>query len=383
MDIFTTYAILKIVWWLLLGVLLMGLAIMVGMDMGVGTILRYVGSTEDDRRVALNIIGPHWDGNQVWFILGGGAIFAAWPTIYSTAFSGLYVVMLVLLWSMIVRPLGFEYRSKLPSPRWRNIWDWALFISGFVPMLVYGAAMGNVLKGFPFHFSQEGTAISVYTGSFISLFNPFAILVGLISVSMSVMMGALMLMNRSEGSLFKRSRRVALAAGPLALVLFTIAGIWVANMPGFVINGAVNPGMQATPLANQPVAIVSGGWLHNYSTHPVLWLLPLITYVSLSLATVVARNDRSHVAWWLGALGWIGMLGTIGAATFPFLMPSLSNPAHSLMVWNASSSADTLGWMLGWSIIFVPAIIAYTSWCYWIMRGKVTSTQVNENDHAY
>ena len=170
------YLILKVVWWLLLGVLLMGLAVMVGMDMGVGTILRYVGRTDAERRVALNIIGPHWDGNQVWFILGGGAIFAAWPLVYATAFSGFYVVMLVLLWSMIVRPLGFEYRSKLPSARWRNAWDWALFVSGFVPMLVFGAAIGNILTGVPFHFSWNLT--STYTGSFIELFNPFAILCG-------------------------------------------------------------------------------------------------------------------------------------------------------------------------------------------------------------
>ncbi|AOU98180.1 cytochrome d ubiquinol oxidase subunit II [Acidihalobacter yilgarnensis] len=383
MEVLTTYAILKITWWLLLGVLLMALAIMVGMDMGVGTILRYVGRTDEDRRIALNIIGPHWDGNQVWFVLGGGAIFAAWPTLYGTAFSGLYVVMLVLLWSMILRPLGFEYRSKLASAKWRNLWDWTLFVSGFVPMLVYGAAIGNILVGFPFHFAQEGTAVSVYTGSFITLFNPFAILAGLVSVSMSTLMGSLMLMNRGEGALYERARRVAGLAGPLALILFTIAGIWVANMKGFVINGTLDPGMQASPLTNLPVSIVSGGWLQNYANHPILWLLPLLTYISVMLATLLARMGRSHVAWWLGALGWIGILGTVAAATFPFLMPSVTDPAHSLMVWNASSSANTLGWMLGWTIVFVPTIIVYTSWCYWVMRGKVTAKQVAEDDHAY
>src|SRR5262245_55592073 len=134
------YLALKLIWWLLLGVLLVGLAIMVGMDMGVGTLLRIVGRNDSERRVAINVIAPHWDGNQVWFILGGGAIFAAWPLVYATAFSGFYIVMLLLLWSMIVRPLGFEYRSKLASARWRNAWDWALFVSGFVPMLVFGAA---------------------------------------------------------------------------------------------------------------------------------------------------------------------------------------------------------------------------------------------------
>src|SRR5215470_17409095 len=219
------YLILKVLWWLLLGVLLMGLAVMVGMDMGVGTILRYVGRSDVERRVALNIVGPHWDGNQVWFILGGGAIFAAWPLVYATAFSGFYVVMLVLLWSMIVRPLGFEYRSKLTSPQWRNAWDWALFVSGFVPMLVFGAAIGNILTGVPFHFSWNLT--STYTGSFIALFNPFAILCGLLSVSMAVYMGGATIMNGTEGAMHARAQRLAVWAGLIALGLFSIGGISV------------------------------------------------------------------------------------------------------------------------------------------------------------
>ena len=217
------YLILKVVWWLLLGVLLMGLAIMVGMDMGVGTILRYVGRTDTERRVALNIVGPHWEGNQVWFILGGGAIFAAWPWVYATAFSGFYVVMLLLLWSMIMRPLGFEYRSKLASPQWRNAWDWTLFVSGFLPMLVFGAAIGNILNGVPFHFSWNLT--STYTGSFINLFNPFAILCGALSVAMSVYMGAVTIMNGGEDAIYDRARKLAVWAGLIAVVLFTVDGV--------------------------------------------------------------------------------------------------------------------------------------------------------------
>jgi cytochrome d ubiquinol oxidase subunit II len=365
----------------LLGVLLMGLAIMVGMDMGVGTILRYVGRTDAERRVALNIIGPHWDGNQVWFILGGGAIFAAWPVIYATAFSGLYVVMLLLLWTMIIRPVGFEYRSKLPSASWRNAWDWGLFVSGLVPMLVFGAAIGNALQGFPYHF--EWNMASVYTGSFLSLFNPFAILAGLLSVSMSMYMGAAMLMNRSEGPLFERSRRVLLLAGPVALALFTIGGIWVANMQGYVLSGA-EPGAPSNPLDNRAsVVLASGAWLNNFRSTPALWLLPLLSYAGVGLGTLVGAGGRSHLAWWLGALAWIGILGTVGAAMFPFMMPSSTDPAHSLTVWNASSSEHTLVWMTLWTAIFVPAILAYTSWAFWVMRGKVSTDQVENDDHAY
>lgn len=375
------YIVLKLLWWLLLGVLLMGLAIMVGMDMGVGTILRYVGRSDSERRVALNIIGPHWDGNQVWFILGGGAIFAAWPVIYATAFSGLYVVMLLLLWTMIIRPVGFEYRSKLPSSSWRNAWDWGLFVSGLVPMLVFGAAIGNALQGFPYHF--EWNMASIYTGSFLSLFNPFAILAGLLSVSMSMYMGAAMLMNRSEGPLFERSRRVLLLAGPVALALFTIGGIWVANMQGYALSGA-EPGASPNPLDNRAsVALASGAWLNNFRSMPALWLLPLLTYAGVGLGTLVGAGGRSHLAWWLGALAWIGILGTVGAAMFPFMMPSSTDPAHSLTVWNASSSEHTLVWMTLWTAIFVPAILAYTSWAFWVMRGKVSTDQVENDDHAY
>ncbi|MEJ2060147.1 MAG: cytochrome d ubiquinol oxidase subunit II [Gammaproteobacteria bacterium] len=375
------YVALKVLWWLLLGVLLMGLAIMVGMDMGVGTILRYVGRTDTERRVALNIIGPHWDGNQVWFILGGGAIFAAWPTIYATAFSGLYVVMLLLLWTMIIRPVGFEYRSKVASPTWRNIWDWGLFISGLVPMVVFGAAFGNALQGFPFHF--EWNMISVYTGSFISLFNPFAILAGLLSVSMSIFMGALMIMNRSEGAIYERSKKLVTVFGPLALVLFTIGGIWVANLNGFHYTSDVNPGGPSNPLLPVSVEMTKGAWLMNFKAHPLLWLLPIITYVTVIIGTLAARGGKSHFAWWMGALAWIGILGTAGAAMFPFMMPSFTNPAQSLTVWNASSSKTTLIWMVGWTVVFVPAILAYTSWAFWVMRGKVKPEQIEADDHAY
>ncbi len=375
------YVALKILWWLLLGVLLTGLAIMVGMDMGVGTILRYVGRTDAERRVALNIIGPHWDGNQVWFILGGGAIFAAWPVIYATAFSGLYVVMLLLLWTMIIRPLGFEYRSKMPSAAWRNTWDWGLFVSGFVPMLVFGAAIGNALQGFPYHF--EWNMASQYTGSFISLFNPFAILAGLLSVSMSIYMGASMIMNRSTGAVFERSRKLVSVFGPLALVLFTVGGIWITNMKGFTLSNAT-PGADSNPLDPRVVvAMSSGAWLANFKAMPVLWLLPLTTYLGVVLGTLAARGGKSHLAWWLGALAWIGILGTVGAAMFPFMMPSYTHPAQSLTVWNASSSEHTLIWMTGWTALFVPAILAYTSWAFWVMRGKVTPEDVEADDHAY
>lgn len=389
MEAIGAYAVLKIIWWVLLGVLFAGLAIMVGMDMGVGIILRFVGRTDMERRMALNIIGPHWDGNQVWFILGGGAIFAAWPAIYSSAFSGLYIVMLVLLWSMIVRPLGFEYRSKLPSEKWRNRWDWALFVSGFVPMLVYGAAFGNVMTGFPFFFAHQGTNISIYTGSFIDLFNPFAILMGLLSVSLSIYMGSMMIFGRSESiDMKERARKFVNWSAWAAMIIFTIGGIWLFFMKGWHLQPVkgFNPNMPANPALNNPgytVAITKGAWLKNFDSFGILWIIPLIAYVSLLIGLSATKANKFMTGWWAGAFAWIAVLATVATATFPFMFPSSLNPLNSLTVWNASSSEKTLGWMLAWACIFVPAILSYTSWCFWVMRGKVSSKHIENDEHAY
>jgi len=375
------YLVFKVLWWLLLGVLLMGLAIMVGMDMGVGAMLRYVGRTDTERRIALNTIAPHWDGNQVWFILGGGAIFAAFPLIYATAFSGLYIVMLLLLWTMIVRPLGFEYRSKLSSPAWRNAWDWTLVVSGAVPMVVYGAGTGNMLMGVPFHFSWDLT--SYYTGSFLSLLNPFAVMCGVLSLSLSVWMGGAMLMGRTaRGALWDRARRAATVGGLVAIVLFTVGGIWVSHLQGYRIEHAPLPGVAQTPL-QQSVTMAEGAWFDNYHAHRVLWLVPALGYVGMLFGLLAIRAGRSTLAWWLGALAWIGVIGTAGVSLFPFLMPSSSDPSQSLTVWNAVSSRYTLMWMTGWTVVFMPAVVAYTSWAFYVMRGKVKAEHVESNPHAY
>jgi cytochrome d ubiquinol oxidase subunit II len=375
------YLVFKIVWWALLGVLLMGLATMVGMDMGVGALLRFVGRTDTERRVALNIIAPHWDGNQVWFVLGGGAMFAAFPILYATAFSGLYIVMLLLLWTMIIRPLGFEYRSKLPSPTWRNVWDWVLVVSGVVPMFVYGAAMGNMLLGVPFHFEWDLT--SFYTGSFLSLFNPFAIMCGALSLALSIYMGGVMLMGRSEaGALQQRARAAASIAIVIALVLFAIGGIWTSHLPGYRLVHSPALGLAQTPL-QQTVELADGAWFDHYRSLPALWLVPALGFVGMLIGFVMVRAGRSTPAWWAGALAWIGVLGAVGVSTFPFLMPSSSNPSQSLTVWNAVSGRTTLLWTFGWTIIFVPTIIAYTSWAFYVMRGKVKAERIATDPHAY
>lgn len=375
------YLILKVLWWLLLGVLLIGLATMVGMDMGVGAQLRFVGRTDIERRVAINTIAPHWDGNQVWFILGGGAIFAAFPLIYATAFSGLYIVMLLLLWTMIMRPIGFEYRSKIDSPTWRSAWDWALVASGVVPMIVYGAGVGNMFVGVPFHFNWDLT--SYYTGSFITLFNPFAVLCGVLSLSLALYMGAAMLVGRSEGAVAQRAKSVATVAVILAVVVFSVCGVWVSQMQGYRLVHSVSPALAQTPLQQQVVELAAGAWLGNFHSYPILWIVPALGYVGMILGLLSLRAGRSTLAWWLGAIAWIGVIGTAGTALFPFLMPSSSMPNQSLTVWNSVSSQTTLTWMTGWTVVFVPIVLGYTSWAFHVMRGKVKADQVETDPHAY
>ena len=199
------YATLRLIWWLLLGILLIGFAVMDGFDLGVATLLPAVARTDEERRIVLNVIGPVWEGNQVWLILGGGAIFAAFPPLYAVSFSGFYIAMFLILVALILRPVGFKFRSKVPDPRWRAAWDWALFVSGLVPALVFGVAMGNVLLGVPFHF--DDTLRIFYEGGLFGLLTPFALLCGLVSVAMLVMHGAAMLAMKTSGAIAERARR--------------------------------------------------------------------------------------------------------------------------------------------------------------------------------
>ncbi len=184
---FIDYGTLKVIWWVLLGILLIGFAATDGFDMGVATLLPFVAKNDVERRVAINTIGPVWEGNQVWFVLGGGAIFAAWPPLYAVSFSGFYLAMFVVLAALILRPVGFKYRSKRPDAGWRRNWDIALFVGGFVPALIFGVAVGNVLQGVPFRLTED--LRTIYEGSFFGLLNPFALLCGLLSVAMLVMHG--------------------------------------------------------------------------------------------------------------------------------------------------------------------------------------------------
>jgi len=374
------YESLKLIWWLLVGVLLVGFAIMDGHDMGVGTLLPFVGKDDTERRVVINTVGPHWDGNQVWFITGGGAIFAAWPLVYATAFSGFYWAMLAVLWALFFRPVGFDYRSKISNPTWRKTWDWGLFVGGAVPPLIFGVAFGNLFQGVPFSFDDH--LVSTYSGSFWALLNPFALLCGVVSTAMITFHGAIYLVHRTQGEIQWRALRAAGFFGGLMVLSFVAAGIWLwMGIPGYVIQSAVEGGALPNPLA-KTVVREAGAWFANYRIYPATLLLPALGIVGVFAAQALARSGRSMAAFWASALAIVGVIGTAGAALFPFIMPSSLDPRASLTVWDSVSSQLTLNIMLWATLIFMPIIILYTSWAYRVMGGKVTAAYVRENKHS-
>ena len=374
------YESLKLIWWLLVGVLLVGFAIMDGHDMGVGTLLPFVGKDDTERRVVINTVGPHWDGNQVWFITGGGALFAAWPLVYATAFSGFYWAMLAVLWALFFRPVGFDYRSKIDNPAWRKTWDWGLFIGGAVPPLIFGVAFGNLFQGVPFSFDDH--LVSTYSGSFWALLNPFALLCGAVSTAMITFHGAIYLAHRTQGEIQWRALRAAGFFGGLMVLAFAAAGLWLwMSIPGYVIRSAVDGSALPDPLA-KTVVREAGAWFANYRRYPATMALPLLGFAGVIAAQALARSGRTMAAFWASSLAIVGVIGTAGAALFPFILPSSIDPDSSLTVWDSVSSRLTLNIMLWATLIFMPIIIVYTSWAYRVMGGKVTAAYVRENSHS-
>jgi len=373
------YLTLKLIWWVLVGVLLIGFAIMDGHDMGVGTLLPIIGKDDTDRRVMINSVAPHWDGNQVWFITAGGAIFAAWPMVYATAFSGMYWALLLVLFALFFRPVGFEYRSKLPNPVWRKAWDWGLFAGSAVPALVFGVAFGNLFQGVPF--TLDETMRSFYSGSFWALLNPFALLCGVVSLSLLTLQGATFLTHRTEGELQVRARKAAGIAATILLIAFSGAGVWVAQLQGYIIQSIPDVGGVLNPLMKE-VARQPGAWFGNFQKMPVLWLIPAIAYLGVLIVLLGLRTRKTLTAFIGSSLACLSVILTAGVALFPFILPSSELPKASLTAWDATSSFLTLNVMLWAAVIFTPIVLAYTGWAYRVMAGKVTREYIVANDKA-
>ena len=370
------YATLKVIWWAVVGLLLVGFAILDGWDLGIGVLLPFVGRTDGERRVMLNSVGPTWEGNQVWFITAGGATFAAWPLVYATGFSGFYVALIIVLFALILRPVGFDYRSKIADPRWRNAWDWGLFINGLVPSLVFGVAFGNLLLGVPFHFDADQRVF--YTGSFFELLNPFALLAGAVSLAMLVMHGGVYLQLRTEGAVQARAIVAARLGGIVLLATFVAAGLWIAKgIDGYQIVSMPPADSAFMPVA-KTVERLPSGWLHNYSKHPWTAIAPLAAVGATVLALILSAMSRALPAFILSCIAVASVVLTAGFALFPFIMPSSSTPGHSLTVWDSVSSHRTLQIMFWAVLIFLPLVIAYTGWAYRMMRGTITERHVRE-----
>lgn len=373
------YETLRFIWWAFLGVLLIGFAVTGGYDCGVGVLLPFLGKTDDERRVILNASAPTWEGNQVWLITAGGALFAAWPIAYAVAFSSLYIALFLTLFALWLRPLGFDYRGKMPNQQWRDWWDKALFVGGFVPALIFGVAFGNLLKGIPFHL--ESDMRMTYLGDFFGLLNPFALIAGIVSLFMLVMHGAVFLQIKTVGEIQQRAKKAVTLATGIALSAFALAGLWVTRLEGYHVTSTVLPNGASNPLAKF-VKRSEGLWLDNYEHLPILWAIPVLVFVAGGLTIWLSKRDRAGWAFVSSSVAIAGIILTAGVSMFPFLIPSNISLNSSLTIWDASSSHRTLQIMFWATVIFLPIILAYTRWVFSVMRGKVTVEQIQQNTHS-
>jgi len=377
---FIDYGTLKVIWWVLLGVLLIGFAATDGFDMGVATLLPFVAKNDVERRVAINTIGPVWEGNQVWFILGGGAIFAAWPPLYAVSFSGFYLAMFVVLAALILRPVGFKYRSKRPDAKWRRNWDIALFVGGFVPALIFGVAVGNVLQGVPFRLTED--LRSIYEGSFFGLLNPFALLCGLLSVAMLVMHGGSWLAVKAGGVVAERGRRYGSYAALAVIVLFAFNGLvlWL-MVKGYAIVDGATPNMPSNPLF-KTVTRDGASWFSNYTAYPWMTIAPALGFAGAAGAFIGLRGKSELITFLCSKLSVFGIISTVGLSMFPFILPSSIDPRSSLTVWDSASSHATLFNMLIATVIFLPIVLAYTAWVYRVLWGKVDERTIQREQET-
>lgn len=373
------YETLRVIWWVLLSAVCIGFAITDGFDMGVGGLTRVIGKTDIERRIMINSIAPHWDGNQVWLIVAGGGLFAAWPVVYAAAFSGFYGVMIFVLAALFFRPVGFDYRSKIENAHWRSMWDWGIFIGSVVPPFIFGVIIGNLFQGVPFHIDKWMRI--TYTDSIFALFNPFGLLAGIIALCMVAMHGGAFLLLRTSGNVQARSRNCVQIAGLLASILFLIAGVvLIKRIDGFVLTSVIDHEAPSYPLG-KTVMQVPGAWLNNYHHHPLLCLLPLMGILMPLLASLFARTNHYLLTFISSAFSILSIISTAAATLFPFVMPSSAEPNVSLTLWDGTSSQLTLEVMTIVAIITVPLILVYTSWCYYKMFTRLDEETIRKHAH--
>ncbi len=376
------YDTLQVIWWILVGVLLIGFALTNGMDMAVSTLLFKVGQNSKERGAIISTIAPHWDGNQVWLITAGGAIFAAWPEVYAASFSGLYWGMLLVLFAIWLRPLAFDYRNHNSDETWLKRWDIALTVGSLVPILIFGVAFGNLLQGLPF-WADENVRWhydGVFLTALLPLLDPFSLLCGLVSVSMLLTQGCLWIQLRTVDDIACRVRGLTLKLALLTVVLYGIAGIWAYSFDGYQLT-ALAPEGSFHSITGKSVEVVPHGLFANYGKLWILWLVPIISIFCFIKAGIAGVKGNAVKGIIYNSVAIAFVIITAAIAMFPFVMPSSIDPESSLTIWDASSSHFTLQVMLYAVIIFVPIALAYTIWAYRRMWNKVSAEDGEISEH--
>jgi cytochrome d ubiquinol oxidase subunit II len=374
------YATLKLIWWGLVLFMMVGFIVMDGFDLGIAMLLPVVSKDDEDRRLVINSVGPVWEGNQVWLIAGAGALFAAWPLVYAAAFSALYVPFMFLLFGLFLRPVGFDYRSKLADPVWRRWWDRALVAGGLVPTLVLAAAIALVMQGLPFRFDS---ALRLHYGPFDWHWGWFASVVAT-GVSLLLLHGASFLQAKVEGTPALRARGLAILLAPLVTLCYLLAGWHLLDLPGYQLTGLAgqpfDPNAAISPLM-KGVIPQSSGWLGNYFDYPLLWLAPLVGALAPLASGIAAWLERGRIALLASGLTCAAMLCSVAIALFPFVLPSSLDPASSLTLWDGTSSYKTLAIMFGIVLVLMPINLGYTGWVYRVVRGKLDRARIKRDSH--
>jgi cytochrome d ubiquinol oxidase subunit II len=329
---------LNTLWFILIGVLFVGFFILEGFDYGVGILLPFLGRTDTERRRIINTIGPVWDGNEVWMLTAGGAMFAAFPHWYATLFSGFYLALFLMLLALIVRAVAFEFRSKDRTPAWRTTWDWMIFAGSAIPALLWGVALGNLLKGVPID------ATKTYVGGFFNLLNPYALIAGLTTLAAFTTHGAIFLHLKSTDPIKARALAATRLVGPIATVVIGLFVIATYRWTDAFTRLGINPG-----------------------------LIPVLAVVAMLGAGVFVRGGRMGWAFTLTCLALALATITIFIALYPRVMVSSLNPDWSLTIYSASSSPYTLKVMSIVAFIFVPIVLLYQGWTYWVFRHRVSA----------
>ena len=364
----------QFVWWIFIGAVLFLLALTMGFDFGVAALMPFSGKNNLQRRTIINSIGSTWAGNQIWLVMGGGTIYAVWPQIYATTFSGFYGAMILFLWALFARPIVIEWRAKLVDHKWISVMDWLLALcSGFAAVAI-GLLIGNLFVGVPFHYLPDMR--SIYTGNMWLLFNPFSILVGLVSLFMMLMHGAAYMRMTTDLSIAHRCNKVVRWFAVLFILGFAGAGLWLAfGIKGYHLVKAA--GIQN--MRFNVVELKTGAWLANYHHFKWFIMMPILGFVGAIWAFIFSGSKRYYQSFIGSSVATLGAVLTFGGSLYPFLLPSSTHLANSLTVWNATSSPMSLHVMFVAAVIMLPIILLYTLFIYYKMSRRVTMAEIEQN----